>query len=310
MKKTVLIIGISSFVGSNLAQILKDDYRVVGTYSKTPVEIPGVTCYPCDIFKKDYLTALISFIKPDFTIYAVGLSSLTECKHFPKQADALNSAGAINACIASERCGAKFIYLSSGYVMGGIDQIYKESDTPFPSTVYGSTLSSSEFYIQRSCLNYLILRCSNLYGRSYGPKHPNWFETLQASLVLGQPVLTDDSVVTGFLDIYIMGRILKAIMEIGVSNRMFHISSRDYLTRYEFARLMARTFKKDENLIQKSAIPFPSEGGQSDSSSKSSYKYLFKLDNSNTEDFLGTKMPTIAESLKLTQRRFSGENLA
>ena len=90
MKKTVLIVGASSFVGSNLALYLKDHFRVIGTYHKTPMEIPGVTCYPCDVFKKDYVSSLIGVLKPDYTIYAVGMSSLTECKLNPKQADALN----------------------------------------------------------------------------------------------------------------------------------------------------------------------------------------------------------------------------
>ena len=84
------------------------------------------------------------------------MSSLTDCKLNPKMADALNTTGAVNACSASERYGSKFIYLSSGYVLGGEDQLYKEGDTPFPTTAYGNSLSSTEFWIQRSCLNYLV----------------------------------------------------------------------------------------------------------------------------------------------------------
>ena len=38
-KKTILIFGISSFLGSSLADILKEKYRVVGTYYNTPVDI-------------------------------------------------------------------------------------------------------------------------------------------------------------------------------------------------------------------------------------------------------------------------------
>jgi dTDP-4-dehydrorhamnose reductase len=310
MKKTVLIIGISSFVGSNLALVLKNDYRVVGTYYKMPVEIPGVTCYPCDVFKKDYLLNLIGLLKPDFTIYAVGISSLTECNLHPKQADALNAVGAVNACTASERYGSKFIYFSSCYVMGGENQLYKESDTPFPNTVYGSTLSSTEFYIQRSCLNYLVLRCSPLYGRSYGPRHPNWFEFIQSSLVQNVSLLADDKVTTGFLDIAIMGKLLKSFMDSGVSNRLFQVSSRDHLTRYEFARLVAKVFKKDDNLIQRSSIPFPVEAGRAaDSGMGSSSQQFFKMDSFNIEEFLKIKMPTIEESLQLTQKRLMGHAL-
>lgn len=310
MKKTVLILGASSFVGSNLAMILKDDFRVVGTYHKTPVHIPGVTCYPCDVLKKDYVTNLIGLIKPDFTIYAVGLSNLKECKLNPKQADALNSAGAVNGCMASERYGAKFVYISSSYVLGGEDQIYKEGETPFPNTVYGTTQSSIEFYVQRSSLNYLILRTCPLYGRSYGPRHPNWFETVQASFAQGQSVNADDSVTTGFLDVVILARVMKAFLDSNVTNRLFHISSRDYMTRYEFARLMAKIFKKDENFVQKATVSFPTEINSRMGNKNASGLYYFKTDTFNVEEFLGVKMPSIEDSLQLTHKRLSGPVLS
>jgi dTDP-4-dehydrorhamnose reductase len=305
MKKTVLIFGISSFVGSNLALLLKDDYRVIGTYFKTPVEIPGITCLPCDVLKKDYVSNLIGIFKPDFTLYTVGMSSLTECKMFPKQADALNSLGAVNTLTACERYGSKFIYLSSSYVLGGEDQLYKEGEVPFPNSVYGNTLSATEFYIQRSCLNYLILRCAPLYGRGYGPKHPNWFEYIQTALSLGQPIAADDSVVTGFLDVVILARILKSFMSSGVTNRLFQISSRDFLSRYDFARLLAKQFHKDETLIQRISGTFPIEKSNTRMGNKISSNYYFKMDTFNAEEFLGLTFPSVEESLQLTFKRLS-----
>lgn len=303
MKKTILIVGISSFIGSNLAILLKDDYRIVGTYHKTPVNIPGITCVPCDVLKKDYVSKLLGVIKPDYTIYAVGMSSLTECKLNVEKADALNSVGAINVCTASERYGSKFIYLSSCFVLGGEDQLYKEGEVPFPNTVYGTTLSTTEFYVQRSCLNYLLLRSCPIYGRSYGPHHPNWFECLQSALAHGIPISADDSVVTGFMDVVILARLLKAFLSSGVTNRLFQVSTRDSMTRYEFARLVAKTFQKDEDLIQRSLGTFPIEKANAKMVNKVAAKYYFKMDTFNAEDFLGLTLPSIGESLQLTHKR-------
>ncbi len=300
MKKTVLIFGLSSFVGSNLAQMLKEEFRVVGTYFKTPVDIPGVTSISVDVLKKDYVTNITALFKPDITIYAVGLSSLTECQNAPKEADALNSVGAINCCTASERYGAKFILLSSCFVMGGEDQLYREGDMPFPNTAYGNSLSSTEFYIQRSSLNYLILRSSPLYGRSFSPTHDHWFESMQAAFARNMPVLVDDSVVTGFLDVYIVGKILIKAIQSNVSNRLFQVSSKDWITRFEFARLYAKVFKKDENLIQRANVNFPLDDN---SHNKAASNYFFKLDTFNLAEFLGAEMPSIEDSLQLTYKR-------
>lgn len=308
MRKTVMIFGISSFVGSNLAEALKNDFRVVGTYNQTPVTIPGVTCYPCDVYKKDYVSRLIAIVKPDFTIYAIGLSSLAECKLNPKVADALNSSGAANVCSASERYRSKFILLSSGFVHSGENLTFTEGDTPFPNTAFGTSLSSAEFYVQRSCLNYLIFRCGVLYGRSFGHKHPNWFEYLERALARGEKITADDSVKTGFLDIQIIGKILKQAMIADMTNRLIHVSSSNMMTRFEFAQNYARSFKFDENLILKNVVPFPLDRKQG----KDAFQELsFRLSTANIEEFLGTKMPTIEESIAFTKKRlenFSEKN--
>ncbi len=304
MKKTVLIVGINSFVGSNIAEMLKDEFRIVGTYNKNFVNIPGITCYPMDVMKKEFVMNLMSRIRPDFTIYAAGMSSLMECKLRPKYAEALNANGAINACTASERYGSRFVLISSAFVMGGSDTLYKEGDTPFPNSAYGTSLSSAEFYVQRSCLNYLILRCSVLYGRSHNPLHPNWFEVVQASLAKNVPLIADTSVTTGFLDITILAKILKATFQGNVSNRLIHISSRDFMNRNEFALAYAKIFHKDTNMIQKTSGKFPLDT-ENKAGNVASQNYCFKLDTSNAEEFLGTKMPSIEESLQYTHKRMS-----
>ncbi len=294
-----MIFGISSFVGSNLAEVLKDEFRIVGTYHKTPVSISGVTCYPCDVLKKDYVAKLLAIVKPDFTIYAVGLSSLTECKLRPKLSDALNSNGAANVCSSSERVRSKFVLLSSGFVHSGDDQLFSEGDTPFSSTAYGTSLSSTEFYVQRSCLNYLILRCGILYGRSFSSAHGNWFEYLEKSLARGEKFTADDSVKSGFLDVQIVGKILKKALIDNVTNRLMHVSSGDSMTRFHFARAYAKFFRFDESLVQSKMMNFPTER-----KGKEGQEYSFRLNTNNMEEFLGTKMPTIEESLAFTQSRF------
>ncbi len=299
MRKTIMIFGISSFVGSNLAEALKDEFRIVGTYHKTPVTIPGVTCYPCDVLKKDYVAKLIAIVKPDFTIYAVGLSSLMECKLRPKLSDALNSNGAANVCSSSERVRSKFVFLSSGFVHSGENNLFTEGDTPFPATAYGTSLSSTEFYVQRSCLNYLILRCGILYGRSYRATHQNWFEYLERSLTRAEKFTADDSVKSGFLDVHIVANILKKALKDNVTNRLMHVSSGDIMTRFQFARSYAKAFRLDESLVQGKMIPFPTER-----KGKEGEEFAFHLSTSNVEEYLGTKMPTIEESLAFTQSRF------
>jgi dTDP-4-dehydrorhamnose reductase len=301
MKKTVMIFGVSSFIGSNLLEYLKNDFRIIGTYFKTPVNVPGLTCIECDVLKRDFVSSLVSRFRPDVIIYAVGISSLTECQNNPKQADALNSAGAVNCCTAADRYNAKFVYFSSGFVLAGERINYREAETPLPDSVYGTTLSSTEFYIQRSSLNYLILRCSPLYGRSYNPQYPSWFDSLQKKLSRGEKVVIDDFVHTGFLDIEICSKLLKTILDLGVTNRLIHVSTKDLMTRYSFAKTYAKIFKKDENLIEREKGHFPIDKGVQDEQAS----FYYQLDTTNLEEYVNVKIPTIEESLFYTYRRMN-----
>jgi len=304
MRKTVLIIGASSFVGSNLLESLKDDYRVLGTYFKTPVEIPGILTFPCDVLRKEAVQNLMSVLRPDVVIYAAGLSSLADCQNNTKRADAINTSGVINCALSSDRFGAKFVLISTAYVMSGEDVIFKESDSPFPNTAYGNSFSAAEFYVQKSCMNYFILRCSLLYGRSFNPFELNWFELIERHLFQGKPLYTDDSVETGFLDVKILANFIKAGIDTNLTNRLIQVSSSDYMTRYEFARLYTQVFHKDSELIVKSNWDFPLNENQA-RMNMAQDRYYYKMNVKNAEELSGHRLPTIEESLQFTKVRLS-----
>jgi len=294
MKKTILIFGINSFIGSNLSHSLRKKYRIVGTYFSHEVHISGITTIKCDVLKRDEISRVISVFKPDYVLYAVGLHSLQECLIHPKKADQLNSAGAINCCTISERHGCKFIYISSAFVFGGDQECYTEADTPFPLTIYGNFVSSTEFYIQRSSLNYLILRCSYLFGSSLNPMKSHWFEQLQLALEQKKTIEVDDSVELGFLHMNWVGEVLLKLLDEGTTNRLFHLSSVDYMTKFKFATLYAKTHHKDESLIIPVAVEFPVEKFKMKTQTNS---LGFRLACMNIEDIINQPIPTCERQL-------------
>ena len=64
----------------------------------------------------------------------------------------------------------------------------------------------------------------------------------------------DDSVKMGFLDVQLMIKIFKALLSTNINNRLFHVSSSDFMTRYEFAQAYAKAFKKDGSIIQRTSV--------------------------------------------------------
>ena len=225
-KKTVLIFGITSFVGSNLAEYLKKYYIVVGTFHRLPVSIPGIVTLPCDTLAKEEIQLVLHSFKPDYTIYAVGLSSVQDCARSPEMADALNSSGLYNVLEYCQRYKSRLCCLSSGYVFSGSEDEYLEMDVPDANTVFGKTKASSEFYVQKTSLNYIIIRCSQFYGRSINPRQNTFFEAIQRKISKGETLVVDNTVSTGFLDIYYLCLVIRMCFENNVQNRLLQLSSR------------------------------------------------------------------------------------
>jgi dTDP-4-dehydrorhamnose reductase len=257
----------------------------------------------CDVLNKEAVNSIIALFRPDITIYCVGLSSLMGCHLEPKIADALNSSGVVNVASSSERYGAQFIYLSSAMVMAGDDVLYKEGDTPFPISVYGVSVSQSEFYIQKSCLNYLILRCGKLYGRTYRPYLPNWFEVIEKKTEDGTVIGADDQLRIGFMDVQLCAHYVDKLLQTEVTNKLVHLSTLDVCTYYEFSEKMLKALKYESFSLTKKDWHFPMDENQL-KLAKPLEKFKFHLDNSNIEILLGEAMPTIDKSIEFSANRF------
>ncbi len=307
-RKTILIIGINSFLGSNLAEFFRNDYRVVGTYHKRNQQMPGILSLPCDVLNKDEVQLVLYAFKPDIVLYCVGLTSLVDCGEMPNASDALNSAGLFNVSELAPRYGARVVYFSSHFIFSGLNKNYNEMDNADVITQYGKSQASSEFYLQKSSLNYLIFRCGKLYGRGLSPLRDSWFEKIQKNLKNNQSAIYDDFVHQGFIDVYYLGLVLKMCIDKNVANRLIHFSSQDTCTHYEFAKMYAEIFRESDGLINKGKWHIPIlKGAAVDRVDEHLY---YKLDVLNVEGLLKIKMPTVRESLEFTFKRFNGSKAA
>ena len=304
-EKTVVIFGISGFVGSGLAEILSDDYRVIGTYFKNPVKIPNALTVPCNVLNKEEILPILFTFRPDIAIFCVGPSSFWEYSRDKALLDAINTVGIFNVIEGCQRYHVQVCYISSNYVFSGQDKFYTETDTPDANTVYGKSQSTIEFYLQKTGLNYTIFRVCRMYGAGINPCRLNWIEYLQEKFGSNKSVECDDHVYLGFLDIHYLAMILRLCFRENVTNRLFQISSSDVCTHYRFAQKYCNIFEhsKLEPLLQKGRWSVPIV---EDSPGTSDGNMYYALDLSNIEAFLSIKMPSIEESLEFTRKKAAG----
>ena len=305
-KKTILIIGVSSFIGSNLAEYFKHKYRVVGTYRENAVSIKGVLTVPCNVLEKDEIQLVLFAFKPDITIYCAGLSSLVDCAASEAKADSLNTVGLFNVAEYCQRYKSQVVAISCGYVFGGENKEYQEMDIPDSSTIFGKTKASAEFYIQKTSLNYLIFRCCPLYGRGLNPYQMTLFERIQRKFKRSESMELDGYVYTGFLDVYYLAMLMDLCFDKGVTNRLYQVSSRDAMSFYQFAEIYCNVFGENNTLITRGRWPFPYV--VTSTSNYSGGELYYRMSVKNIEGFLSVRLPTVEESLQLTYKRLGGRD--
>ena len=304
--KTILIIGISSFVGSNLAEYFNKDYKVIGTYFENPVEIKGVLTLKCNVLDREQIQSILYSLRPDIVIYCSGLHSVSLCASEVEKAEAINTRGFLNISEYSERVKAQVCYVSSQYVFGGDKENYIEMDVPDANTIYGKNQVASEFFIQKNSLNYLVFRCCSLYGRGINPFKENYFEYLEKRLTDNKEVRSDNLVKMGFLDVYYLAAIMHICFKKEITNRLIQVSSKDLMTHYEFANSYNKKFHRSSGNVEQGTWSFPKLlSGENETAVASSYN----LETGNAEVFLSISMPTIEESLDFTYDRLSGKTM-
>ena len=251
---------------------------------------------------------LYSF-RPDYTIYAIGLSSVLDCKGRDKYADALNTIGVFNVAGFTERYKSRLIYPSTAYVFSGENKPRIESDTPDPMTVLGRTKASTEFFIQKSCLNYLVLRCCLFFGRSIFARQYTLMENIERKLFKNEGIKMDGEINNGYLFVGDFAKIVHQCIEKDVHNRLLHLCSSDTASPYDFALKFSKVFGHDEGLIQKGKWEFPIEASVGMDFDVSTGLH-FKLESGNIEDALGEKLPSVEESIRNAFIYYGGSDVS
>ncbi|MCT4642605.1 MAG: sugar nucleotide-binding protein [Bacteriovoracaceae bacterium] len=257
MKKTVLIFGASSFVGSNLASSFVKDSIVYGTYFKNNPNSSDFLSFECDIANSKRVRAIVAFTKPDIIFYCIGKRGVLNAAKDPVITEELNNSGVFHVSEAADLFNSKLIFISSAFTFPGDLKIRSSIENPISNTVYGSSMSSSEFYIRKSCLNYLIIRAPILYGKGFNIKNLNIWDILNIKLSCNEKVYCDDKHKVGFLSIKTFCEYVKNAIINNLTNITIQFSSNDYMTQFEFSKLVCDIFSFDTNLLNIQKIDIP-----------------------------------------------------
>ncbi|MNO40315.1 dTDP-4-dehydrorhamnose reductase [compost metagenome] len=166
----VLVTGAAGQLGQDVVLLLQQQGH----------QVIGCDRQEMDITDLEQCIQVIGEFGPDAVIHCAAHTAVDAAESDIDAAYLINATGSRNVALASEKAGAKLVYISTDYVFDGLGvQPYHEYDNTDPKSVYGKSKRAGEVLVQSLSSKYFIVRTSWVYGK-YGN---NFVKTM---LKLGQ----------------------------------------------------------------------------------------------------------------------------
>ena len=242
----ILITGASGLLGLNLGLELAKGHTVFGQINSHPLRTNAFRVVKTDLLAPHAVQRLLERTQPEWVIHCAAMANIDACEANPSQAREINAElpGKLAKLVA--RSGARLIHVSTDAVFDGKCGDYSEEDTPNPLSAYAQTKLEGERAVAKANPAAIIARV-NLYGWSMSGKRSLgefFFYNLQAGKrVMGFtnvffcPLLANDMA-------YIFEKMLTADLE-----GLYHVVSRECLSKFDFGVRIAQRFGLDEELI-------------------------------------------------------------
>lgn len=237
--RKILLFGGSGLVGSRVKELFSEDDLLVISPSHQEV----------DLTADDQIIKCITEIDPDYIIYAAGLTKVDVAELDTDLAHALNAKAPDIIAQEAKKIDCPVCYLSTDAVFDGekSERPYKENDQTNPKNVYGVTKRDGENVVLAASSKNIVLRLVTVYSANY-EKKKDFCRIVIEVLKKGEqfPVAVDQVLNPTFVDDAV--KALKKILDERLSG-IYHVGSIDYISNYEFAKLIARKFDLDTNLV-------------------------------------------------------------
>lgn len=290
----VLVTGGSSTPGFRIVEeFASAGYRVVAQYNEHEIpEVGGVERVRVDFRDISKVLELVNRVRPDVIIHTAAIGDVDRCETERELAWRVNVEATLALVKGASRFGTYFLYLSTDYVFDGERGQYKEDDIPNPVNYYGLTKLIAESIVRGGLERFSIVRTSHIYG--FGPGRKNFARVVIESLSRGQRVraLTDQWLSPTLNTL--LARAIRELVEIGYTG-VIHVAG-EKISRYDFAKAIAKRFGFDENLIE----PITTK----DLQFKAKRPKDSSLDSSKARSLLKTDFHTLRGSLDVLYREW------
>ncbi|MFP4975301.1 dTDP-4-dehydrorhamnose reductase [Paenibacillus sp. CN-4] len=228
----VLVTGAAGQLGQDMVLLLQREGHEVLACDRAEMDITDLA----------HCEKVIGAFGPEAVIHCAAHTAVDAAETDIDAAYLINATGTRNVAVATEKAGAKLVYISTDYVFNGQGtRPYHEYDNTDPQSIYGKSKRAGEVLAQTLNSRYFIVRTSWVYGK-YGN---NFVKTM---LKLGQekPLLqvVNDQKGSPTYTVDLARFLLKLIQT--EKYGFYHASNSEACTWYEFTQAI---FAEAEELL-------------------------------------------------------------
>ena len=286
----ILVLGGSGLIGNFFIRN-SINHEIITTFNKTKINTSNIISKKINL-PEDWakLQDLILEEKPDVVLNSMAFSNIDFCEINKEVVYALHVKVSEKITALCSKINSKIVFLSTDYVFDGKKGNYTENDKTNPINYYGHTKDLAEKIILKN-ENNLVLRTAMVYGSS---SKVRFLRYVIENLKKDQEINTYDDIFNSATLLDDLTNSISKAIEFDASG-IYHIVGSSCVSRFDFAKTVAKVFNFNENLVKPVSIL----------SAKLKAKRPINpcLNNSKASKTFGIKFSSINEGIKQIYER-------
>jgi dTDP-4-dehydrorhamnose reductase len=245
--KTLLITGVSGFLGWHIYQKTRLSWSSFGTYFSKNVNSNDPNLIKINLTDLAAVKELFQEIRPDAVIHTAAQSKPNLCQEFPQASEAINVTASLEIARLCSQYQIPLVFTSTDLVFDGKNAPYRENDPVSPVSIYGEQKIAAEKGILALYPRAAICRMSLMFG-SPSPTANSFLQPFLTTLREGKELsLFTDEYRTPIGANSAVSGVLLALEKV---QGIIHLGGKERVSRYQFGLLIAEVFNIPKEQIK------------------------------------------------------------